>query len=74
MPAPKGFRLNEELRKAFEEFCRANLLDERAVIEAWLLRLLEATEDERKAVAERYAHWTAERQRKAPRAASPKTR
>lgn len=57
MPAPKNFRLNEDLRRLFEDACRENLLDERAVAEAWLLRFLEAGNEERTKVAKRYAEW-----------------
>lgn len=61
MPATKGIRLDEELRASFEEYCRAHLLDERAVIEAWLLRFLEAKDEDRRAAAERYTQWSNER-------------
>lgn len=61
MPTTKGIRLDEDLRQAFEQHCRAHLLDERAVIEAWLLRFLEASEEERVAAAKRYAEWRAMR-------------
>jgi len=57
MAATKGIRLNAVLRKQFERFCRDQLLDERAVIEAWLLRFLEASEAERKEAATRYVAW-----------------
>lgn len=60
MAATKGIRLHSELRKKFEEHCRANLLDERAVIEAWLLQFLEASESARQHAAARYGHWLAE--------------
>jgi hypothetical protein len=63
MPAPKNFRLNGELREWFERHCRENLLDERAVVEAWLLRSLETTPEERQAVAKRYSDWLEERER-----------
>lgn len=59
MAATKGIRLNTALRSRFEAFCRSHLLDERAVIEAWLLRFLEATDHERQQVAEAYAKWIA---------------
>lgn len=73
MPSVKGFRLNDELRASFEEYCRAHLLDERAVIEAWLLRFLEAKDEDRRAVAERYTQWSNERKANADSrgAASP---
>jgi len=61
MAATKGIRLNPILREEFEQFCRAHLLDERAVIEAWLLRFLEAPDDERQQVAKRYMKWHEER-------------
>jgi hypothetical protein len=51
MPAPKNFRLDEELRAWFERHCREQLLDERSVVEAWLLRFLEASEADRQAAA-----------------------
>jgi len=57
MAATKGIRLNESIRKEFEDFCRDNLLDERAVIEAWLVRFLEASNEERRHVAMRYVAW-----------------
>jgi hypothetical protein len=57
MASTKGIRLNEAIRKEFEDYCRVNLLDERAVIEAWLLRFLEASEEERKRAAARYTQW-----------------
>ena len=59
MPSTKGIRLNASLRKQFEDFCRVHLLDERAVIEAWLVRFLEASDEERKLTAKRYADWMA---------------
>ncbi len=61
MPTTKGIRLDEELREAFEQHCRTHLLDERAVIEAWLLRFLEASDEDRLAAAKRYAEWRAKR-------------
>lgn len=61
MPTTKGFRLDQELRESFERFCRDHLLDERAVVEAWLLRFLEAGDQERHAAAKRYSEWAASR-------------
>lgn len=57
MATTKGIRLHAELRRQFEEHCRANLLDERAVIEAWLLQFLEATAESRQQAAARYSEW-----------------
>ena len=59
MPGQKNFRLNDELRAWFERHCREHLLDERSVVEAWLLRFLEAPESERQTTAKRYAEWRA---------------
>jgi hypothetical protein len=77
MPAAKTLRLNEQLRKLFEEHCRNHLLDERSVVEAWLLRFLEASEDERRDTAARYAEWAAthstrRRSRTTSRSATPR--
>ena len=58
MAATKGIRLHPELRAEFEQFCRDHLLDERAVIEAWLLRFLEASAAERQDAAKRYGLWS----------------
>lgn len=57
MPSTKGIRLHTELRERFESTCAANLLDERAVIEAWLLRFLEASDAEKQQAATRYMQW-----------------
>jgi hypothetical protein len=57
MPAPKNFRLNDDLRRQFEQICKENLLDERSVAEAWLLQFIEADAEQRKAVARRYSEW-----------------
>jgi hypothetical protein len=57
MPAPKNFRLNDDLRQQFEQICRENLLDERSVAEAWLLQFIEANVEQRQAVAKRYSEW-----------------
>jgi hypothetical protein len=57
MPAPKNFRLNDDLRKQFEQICRENLLDERSVAEAWLLQFIEANAEQRQAAAKRYSAW-----------------
>lgn len=61
MATTKGLRLDEELRSRFERYCREHLLDERAVVEAWLLRFLEAVDQERQSTAKRYAEWMAAR-------------
>ncbi|MCE9554587.1 MAG: hypothetical protein K8T91_14615 [Planctomycetes bacterium] len=61
MAAIKGFRMNEELRARFEAACRENLYDERSVVEAWLLRFLDASQDERQRTAKRYSEWVGER-------------
>ncbi|HZK82446.1 MAG TPA: hypothetical protein VFC46_15295, partial [Humisphaera sp.] len=61
MPTQKNFRLNHELRARFEKLCRENLLDERSVVEAWLLQFLEGTTEQRQVVAKRYSDWIAER-------------
>jgi hypothetical protein len=57
MPRQKNFRLNDELRSRFERHCREHLLDERAVVEAWLLFFLESSDQERESTAKRYAEW-----------------
>jgi hypothetical protein len=53
----KGLRLHPRLRDEFETFCRQNLLDERSVIEAWMLAFLQAGEQQRREVAQRYDQW-----------------
>lgn len=53
----KGLRLHPRLREEFETFCRQNLLDERSVIEAWMLAFLAASEPQRREVAQRYDNW-----------------
>lgn len=62
---PKNFRLHQDLRTQFEAFCREHLLDERSVVEAWILRFLETSDAERQGVAKRYAEWVSEQQSKA---------
>lgn len=57
MSPTKGIRLDPKLREEFERHCRDHLLDERSVIEAWLLRFLEASVTEREAAAKRYQQW-----------------
>ena len=44
---PKALCLNNTLREEFEQFCRANLMNERSVVEALLLHYLnyEAADD-----------------------------
>lgn len=66
MPAPKNFRLHDELRARFEKVCGENLFDERSVVEAWLLQFLEADQERRQMAAKRYADWLAERQNSKP--------
>lgn len=63
MAGQKNFRLNDELREEFERYCRDHLLDERAVVEAWLLRFLEAGDQERQVAAARYSQWLLRRKR-----------
>jgi hypothetical protein len=63
MPRQKNFRLNDELRTQFERHCRGHLLDERAVVEAWLLRFLESSDQERQATAKRYTEWLSKRKK-----------
>jgi len=46
----------------FESYCREHLLDERAVMEASLLRFLEGSEQERRAIAGRYMQWQTEQE------------
>ena len=53
----KGLRLHPRLRQEFETHCRLNLLDERSVIEAWMLAFLQASELKRREVAHSYDEW-----------------
>jgi len=53
----KNVRMNEALREWFEGFCRDHALDQRLVIEAWILGFLEATDEERLRMVRRYNEW-----------------
>lgn len=58
----KAFRLHDALRENLETHCRRHLMDERAVVEAWILRFLEASTEERQAAADRYLEWLSEQE------------